>query len=212
MLAALLDRRGLPAGELARIARIGPATASEHLRKLVRGGLLSIESHGRHRYFWLAGPGIARAIESLAMIAPPRAARSAQEAYIARGIRFARTCYDHLAGRLGVLVTDALIAREALSLDERGLLPGRAAASTFDQLGVDMVEVTSRARRSRRPVSRACLDWSERQYHLAGTLGGALVDSLLELKWVERLPSSRALRVTNTGRRGFQRKLDIRVL
>ena len=212
MLAALLDKRGLPAGELARVARVGPATASEHLRKLVRGGLLTVETHGRHRYFRLAGPGVARALESLALVAPPRAARSAQEAFLAKGIRFARTCYDHLAGQLGVLVTEALLARRALTLDERGLLPGIEAAAVFGALGVDVAEVTERARRSRRPIARACLDWSERQYHLAGALGGALVDSLIERKWVERVPSSRALRVTSAGRRAFQRELEIRVV
>jgi DNA-binding transcriptional ArsR family regulator len=212
MLAALLDRRALPAGELARLARVAPATASEHLRKLVRGGLLAVESHGRHRYFRLAGPAVARVLESLALVAPPRTAGSAREAFLAKGIRFARTCYDHLAGRLGVLVADALVARQALTLDERGLIPGADVVPVFQKLGVDVAEVTERARRSRRPVARACLDWSERQYHLAGPLGGALVHSLLDRRWVERTPSSRALRVTSAGRRGLRRELEIRVL
>jgi DNA-binding transcriptional ArsR family regulator len=154
MLVALLDRRALPAGDLARLARVGPATANEHLRKLVRGGLLAVESHGRHRYFRLAGPSVARALESLALVAPVRTAQCAQEAYRARGIRFARTCYDHLAG---------------LPRLERGPIPpGRGAR------------------------------WGS--------------GHLLELEWIERMPSSRALRVTSTGRRAFQRELDIRVL
>jgi len=212
MLVALLDRRALPAGELARLAHVGPTTASVHLRKLVLGGLLAVEVHGRHRYFRLGGPDVARVLEALALVARPRAAESARQAYVADGIRFARTCYDHLAGRLGVLVADALLARHALTLDERGLVPGPEAVSRFGALGVDVAEVSARARRSRRPLARACLDWSERQYHLAGALGTALVTSLLGLRWVERAQTSRALRVTNTGRRALQRELDIRVL
>jgi DNA-binding transcriptional ArsR family regulator len=129
MLAALLDGRALPAGDLARVARVGSATASAHLRKLVSGGVLTVEAQGRHRYFRLAGPEVAQALESLALISTPRASASPREAYLAQGIRFARTCYDHLAGRLGVLMAAALVAQRALTLDHHSFQLGPEAPS-----------------------------------------------------------------------------------
>src|SRR5581483_7310045 len=112
MLLALTDATALPAGELARRARVSPSTASGHLARLVDGGLLAVERHGRHRYFRLADPAVARAIEALCAVAPPRPARSLREADAGAALREARTCYDHLAGRLGVALTDRLDLRE----------------------------------------------------------------------------------------------------
>jgi DNA-binding transcriptional ArsR family regulator len=209
ILSAVLDGRSLPAGELARVAGVTPATASTHLAKLVGGGLLVVERHGRHRYFRLANASVAHAIETLATVARPRAAATAKEAYVVNGIRFARSCYDHLAGRLGVEVVEALVAREALVQDERGFFPGKAAAASFGALGVDIDAVSERASKSRRPLTRECLDWSERRLHLAGALGAALLAELLEREWLARVPSGRALRVTNEGRRAFRRELGI---
>jgi DNA-binding transcriptional ArsR family regulator len=209
ILSAVLDGRSLPAGELARVAGVTPATASTHLAKLVDGGLLVAERHGRHRYFRLADASVAHAIEMLATVARPRVAATAKEAYVVNGIRFARSCYDHLAGRLGVEVVNALVAREALVHDERGFAPGKEADASFGALGVDIDEVSERARRSRRPLTRECLDWSERRLHLAGALGAALLAALIEREWLARVPSGRALRVTNEGRRAFRRELGI---
>ena len=209
ILSAVLDGRSLPAGELARVAGVSPATASTHLAKLVDGGLLIAERHGRHRYFRLADASVAHAIETLATVARPRVATTAKEAYVVNGIRFARSCYDHLAGRLGVEVISALLAREALAHDERGFVPGRAAGASFGALGVDIDAVSEQARRSRRPLTRECLDWSERRLHLAGALGAALLAALIEREWLARVPSGRALRVTNEGRRGLRRELGI---
>ena len=209
ILSAVLDGRALPAGELARIAGVSPATASAHLARLVDGGLLVAERHGRHRYFRLASESVAHAIETLATVARPRVAATAKEAYVVNGIRFARSCYDHLAGRLGVEVVAALVAREALVYDERGFSPGEAAGKYFGALGVDLDTVTETSRRSRRRLTRECLDWSERRVHLAGALGAALLGSLLEHEWLARVPNGRALQVTNDGRRGFRRELGI---
>ncbi len=209
ILSAVLDGRSLPAGELARVADVSPATASTHLAKLVDGGLLVAERHGRHRYFRLANASVAHAIETLATVARPRVAGTAKEAYAVNGIRFARSCYDHLAGRLGVEVVEALVSRDALVHDERGFTPGRGAGEYLGILGVDLDDVSERARGSRRPLTRECLDWSERRLHLAGTLGAALLAALIEREWLARVPTGRALRVTNEGRRGLRRTLGI---
>lgn len=212
MLWALSDGRALPAGELARIARVGAPAASAHLAKLTAGGLLEAERHGRHRYYRLANPAVVTALEALAAVAPPAPAASPREAYVASGVRFARTCYDHLAGVLGVRITEALVAQGALALDGRAYAVTDEGVARFAGLDVDVAGVAEAARWTRRPLTRACLDWSERRYHLAGALGAALVERLLGAGWVERTPASRALRVTNAGRRALRREFDVRLL
>jgi DNA-binding transcriptional ArsR family regulator len=212
MLWALSDGRALPAGVLAQIARVGASAASAHLARLVAGGLLACERHGRHRYYRLANPAVVAALEALAAIAPPAPAKSRAEAHAARGVRLARTCYDHLAGVLGVRVTDALVAQQALLVEGRSYTVTDAGMARFAALGVDVDAVAESARRTRRPLTRACLDWSERRYHLAGALGAALVERLLDAGWVERMPASRALRVTNSGRRALRREFDVTLL
>jgi DNA-binding transcriptional ArsR family regulator len=207
ILFALSDGRALPAGELARHARVTPPTASAHLTRLVAGGLLTMEREGRHRYYRLADPAIVTALEALALIAPPKPAHSLKESHAAQAVRRARTCYDHLAGQLGVQITTALAERGAIEFEAREFQLGPAGAELFASLGVDVEQV----RRERRSFARACLDWSERRYHLAGALGAALMVRLLELDWLQRVPASRAVRVTNTGRRALQRHFGVRV-
>jgi DNA-binding transcriptional ArsR family regulator len=190
----------LPASELARRAGVAGATASAHLAKLVAGRLLVVEPRGRHRYHRLADGSVARALEALAVIAPPHEIRSLRHAEAAASIRAARTCYDHLAGTLGVQLTDALEherlirreAEDAFTLTERG-------ATELRSLGLDLEEVG----RGRRPFARACLDWSERRYHLAGALGAALTARLFELQWIERRRPNRSVTVTELGREGL---------
>jgi DNA-binding transcriptional ArsR family regulator len=206
MLLAVLDGRALPAGELGRLTRVAPATASAHLARLVAGGCLAAERQGRHRYFRLASPAVARALEALALVAPaPRAASPVS------GLRLARSCFDHLAGWLAVRLADALVDCDALTLDERGFLPGVRADATFAALGVDLAAVRARARAGRRPLARVCRDWSERRPHVAGALGAALLQAVLDRGWAERLPGGRALRITADGRRGLTATLGIRV-
>lgn len=209
MLLAVLDGRALPAGELARHARVAPATASAHLARLVAGGWLAAERHGRHRYFRLASPAAARAVEALALVAPVRPGALVTGPRPA--LRLVRTCYDHLAGWLAVRMAEALVVRDALTLDERGFLPGKHAGASFAALGVDFAAVQAQARGGRRALARVCPDWSERRPHIAGALGAALLRAALERRWVERLPAGRALRVTAAGRRGLASTLDIRV-
>jgi DNA-binding transcriptional ArsR family regulator len=212
MLWALSDGRALPAGVLAQVARVSAPTASAHLAKLTAGGLLAGERHGRHRYYRLVNPAIVAALEALAAVAPPARAASPRDAHAARGVRLARTCYDHMAGVLGVAVTDALVSQGALSLEGRSYAVTHEGRARFAELGVDVGACAETARRTRRPLTRACLDWSERRYHLAGALGAAFVECLLGAGWVERTPASRALRVTSAGRRALHKEFDVRLI
>jgi DNA-binding transcriptional ArsR family regulator len=201
-LMALSEGRALPASELAQRAGVTASTASVQLAKLVGGGLLEVERNGRHRYYRLADPSIATAIESLAVIAPRRQASSLRQARVGSELQAARTCYDHLAGALGVAVFDALQRQRLLTPE---LEVTKRGAKRFGELGIDVDELARR----RRPLARSCLDWTERRHHLAGSLGAALASRCFELGWIERLPASRAVRVTETGRRAFARELAI---
>ncbi len=212
MLWALSDGRALTPGELARVAQLGAPTVSAHLARLVNGGLLSVARQGRHRYYRLTDPArTVAALEALAVLAAPVPASSLKVAHAARGVRTSRICYDHIAGRLGVAIADALVARGALIVEDARYEMGDAAAEVFGALGLDLDAVARAASATRRPLARACLDWSERRYHLAGALGAALAARLFELAWIERMPASRALRITNVGRRGFSRVFGVRL-
>jgi len=194
MLAALGDGRSLPASALAAEAGVAPSTASGHLAKLVDGGLLAAESRGRRRYFRLRGPEVAEALEALARVAPREPVRSLGQASRIEALRAARTCYDHLAGRLGTALMDAL-TEQGLVADEHVTDAG---LERLGELGIDIDAIPGR-----RPRFRSCLDWSERRPHAAGKLGAALAAHAFELGWVERLDGSRALRVTAAGEAGF---------
>ncbi|MFF5504463.1 ArsR/SmtB family transcription factor [Streptomyces roseolus] len=205
MVLALLDGRAWTAGELARHARVAPSTATEHLGKLVAGGVLTEERQGRHRYVRLAGPGMAQLVEELAGLAGPGAAaapRSLAAASAGRAMARGRTCYDHLAGRLGIAVTDALTARGLLRQDTGFALTDRGLA-WFAGLGISLVP------KGRRPLARACLDWTERRPHLAGLAGAALCAHALDSGWCVRIGSERAVKVTPAGERALRRELGI---
>ncbi|MFJ3530452.1 MULTISPECIES: winged helix-turn-helix domain-containing protein [unclassified Streptomyces] len=202
---ALLDGRAWTAGELARHASVAPSTASEHLGKLVAGGLLAEERQGRHRYLRLAGEQVAHLVEELAgREAPGPAARprtlgaSGADSALARG----RTCYDHLAGRIGLAITDAMTARGLLRQDT-GFALTDAGLGWFGALGIGLET------RSRRPLVRSCLDWTERRPHLAGTAGAALCSHVLESGWCVRVGSGRAVRATPDGERALAARLGI---
>jgi DNA-binding transcriptional ArsR family regulator len=190
---ALLDGRAWTATELARHAGVAAPTATGHLNQLVAGGLLAEERQGRHRYVRLAGPEVAALIEDLSALAPPRPAPRKTLSVVTRdrALARARTCYDHLAGALGVAVTDAMA--------DRGLLSQGAALTDdgidwFAALGVPLPPG------SRRPLVRLCLDWTERRPHLAGVAGAALCGHALSSGWVTRIGTGRAVAVTDAGR------------
>ena len=161
MLVALWDGTARPAGELARIAGVSAATASAHLGKLVAGGVLRVEPRGRHRYYRLAGPEVAHALESLARLLPPRPANTALDAAVSP-LRAARLCYDHLAGRLGVALSDAMLARGWLALSNGAYTLRPSSQRALARLGVDVAQLGG----ERRPLLRTCLDWTERREHV----------------------------------------------
>jgi DNA-binding transcriptional ArsR family regulator len=204
MLDALLDGAPRSAGALAREAGVAASTASHHLGRLLDAGLIVVEPDGRRRAFRLARPEVADALEALALVSPPRASRTLRRAMRAEAERTARTCYDHLAGKLGVAVCDALLRAGAIAPDGgRAYALGPSADRAFAALGVVLPQV------SRRAYARPCLDWSERRPHLAGTLGAAVADTMLERDWVTRVPQTRALRVTDAGREGLREALGL---
>jgi DNA-binding transcriptional ArsR family regulator len=203
MLGAMLGGSALAAGELSQLAGISPATASAHLARLLGGGLVTVTRQGRHRYYRLAGHEVAAAIEAIAQISPVIPVRSLRQSRDAAALAQARTCYDHLAGRAGVALFDALIRAGILTGGSTGQAVAYEVtadgADTLAEFGVDVAEV----RRSRRGFAGACLDWTQRRPHLNGALGAAVTGRLLELGWIERGPSRRAVRVTEPGRAGL---------
>ncbi|MBE3014433.1 winged helix-turn-helix transcriptional regulator [Microbispora sp. NEAU-D428] len=201
MLTALLDGRALAAGELARIAGVSAPTASSHLARLLDGGLVTVVKQGRHRYYRLAGPDVARTLEVLARISGRVAVRSLRQSRQARLLREARSCYDHLAGRVGVELYDALVREGCLIEADGGCLLTASGADALTELGVDV----ERVRRARRRFAPDCLDWLERRPHLGGALGAAVLDRLLAREWLVRGTVPRALRLTGPGREGLER-------
>jgi DNA-binding transcriptional ArsR family regulator len=201
MLAALMGGESLTGSELAFLARVSRPTASEHLAKLVAARLLAVSKRRRFNYYRIASPLVAQMLESMIAVAaievPPRhQPRSPQE----ERLRFARTCYDHLAGRLGVAIADALVAKGCVVLDDDGGEVTDAGRRFFCDFGVDLAAKSG----SRRIFCRPCLDWSERRYHIAGLVGAAMCARCLDLGWVARERDSRAVRITPAGDKQFR--------
>jgi DNA-binding transcriptional ArsR family regulator len=223
VLLALGDGRALPATVLAGEAGVAASTASAHLGKLVKGGLLVVERHGRHRYFRIAGPDVADLIEALARLSPPAPVRSLRQGTQAQAVRFARTCYDHLAGVLGTELMSAMLERELLTGGDGVFEPAAADADRLSSPGFDLdYRLTADGARElrefgidldelprRRPLIRYCVDWSEQRHHLAGSLGAALATRMFELGWVSRARNSRAVHVTEDGHEGLKRSFGV---
>ncbi|QKW26805.1 helix-turn-helix transcriptional regulator [Streptomyces seoulensis] len=203
-LLALLDGRAWTAGELARHAGVAASTLSEHLGRLVGGGLLAEERQGRHRYVRLADARTAQLVEDLvAQVAPAEhRPRTLREAGAASAMARARTCYDHLAGRLGIALTDALTARGLLRQDT-GFALTDAGVAWFGAAGIGL------DRTGRRPLARACLDWTERRPHLAGVSGAALCRHAFDAGWCVRIGTRRAVRLTPAGERALSELLGV---
>lgn len=197
MLDALMSGKYLAAGELARIAGVSRPTASEHLHRLLDGGMVEVISAGRHRYYRLAGPHVASALESLAHLGPPKPVTTLRQSQQARALSYARTCYDHLAGVCGVALLDTMLERSWLTTGDGGYAVTPAGESELVALGIDV----DAARSARRSFARPCPDWTERRTHLAGALAAAVTTHFIDLGWFTRRPShSRALRLTDDGR------------
>jgi DNA-binding transcriptional ArsR family regulator len=202
MLVELTDGRALTASELARAARVTPQTASRHLALLVEAGLLNVSSQGRRRYHRLASPEVARLLENIMQIAAlrcdatrPRIVTGPRDA----ALRAARTCYDHLAGRLGVAIADRLIDDGSMAFEgEAGYLTDKGIQSLAN-LGIASAAATQPSGASTRAHCRPCLDWSERRPHVAGKVGALLCAHCLEQVWVRRRTEARALEITPKG-------------
>lgn len=227
VLMALADGRALPASLLAAEAGLSPQGVSAHLAKLRAAGLIDMEKSGRNRYYRLSGPAVADVLEAMARLAPARPVRSLREGTRARALRAARTCYDHLAGRLGTALTQGLLDRGALVTTDGDATTGRRpgdrlsaplaahpyelgphAEAVFGSLGVDLPGL--RSGRSHRPLLRFCMDWTEQRHHLAGRLGAALTTALLDAGWLIRAqPPQRAVRLTDPGRTELSTRLGL---
>ncbi|WP_046242558.1 ArsR/SmtB family transcription factor [Hymenobacter terrenus] len=204
MLLQLLDGRALTAGELACHANASPQAASGHLGKLVAAELLAVESQGRHRYYRFARPEVADALEALASLVPTK-----QQPAPTSGSRYARSCYDHLAGHVAVAITQALCQRELLTLTTaKEFTVTNAGTAWFTDLGIDAKMMQQR---SRRAFARPCLDWSERRHHLGGALGAAMLTRLVALDWVRRTANSRLVVFTGEGQRQLYQILGVRL-
>jgi DNA-binding transcriptional ArsR family regulator len=210
ILRALVPDRPLAAGELARLSGVSAATASFHLAKLLDAGMITMTRQGRHRYYRLAGHEIAAALEALGLISaalPPRTLRQSREAV---ALAEARTCYDHLAGRAGVALLEAMIRRGLLAENPLSRTDGAdsaclrfevtgAGASTLDSFGLDISQI----RRSRRHFAGKCIDWTQRRSHLNGALAAAITARLFELGWVEHGQRRRSVSITAAGAGGL---------
>jgi len=225
VLLALADGRSLPASMLASEAGVSPQAASAQLNRLRRGGLIADEKSGRHRYYRLASDHVATILEALAAAAPTQPVRSLRQGTRAAALRRARTCYDHLAGKLGCDLTQTLIDVHALRsvdgvdttsrrpsdplsapLPEHRYQLGSDAAAVLNRIGVD-VHAPQASPGSRRPLLRFCLDWSEQRHHLGGGLGAAILATFEQQKWITRRGGDRAVTLTDLGQRELQHHL-----
>lgn len=207
MLSALLDGRPLTATELAHAARVTPQTASTHLAKLAEAGLVAPLRNGRYRYFRLASPTVAHMLDGLMAVALANRPRYRPLSRQARELSAARICFDHLAGRLSVDLTDSLIARDYIVVGDETAEVTPPGARFFREFGVDL----SASRAKGRHLCRLCLDWTERRPHIAGAVGAALTKRCFDLGWTERMKHSSAVMVTAPGKRGFMDTFGIGV-
>src|SRR5262245_32408675 len=206
MLNALMGGQSLTATELAYCANVSRSTASGHLSKMVTARLLTVTHKRRFSYYRIASPSVATMLESIKVVAaievpPRRQPRSADD----DALRFARSCYDHLAGQVGVAVTDALVAMGHIVLTDEGGEVTSSGERFLSAFGVDLRP------RTRRIFCQPCLDWSERRYHLRGLVGARILDRLLELGWLKSVSGSRALQLTSSGRAGLSETFQIEI-
>lgn len=206
MLTALVGGQALTAGELAREAGVTAQTASAHLAKLEAGGLIALRRQGRHRYFTLAGDDVAGVLEGLMGLAARAGHARSRPGPAEPALRFARVCYDHLAGQMGVAMLDALVEAGRIERAGEALRLTGAGATFARRLDIDVEALAA----GRRPVCKSCLDWSQRRSHLAGSLGAALLARLIERKWARREPAGRAIVFAPGGQAAFAAAFGIR--
>ncbi|MEA1853609.1 metalloregulator ArsR/SmtB family transcription factor [Cytobacillus kochii] len=200
ILAALMDGKFHTASELAYMATIKPQTASFHLAKLVENNLVISEKNGRFRYFRLANEEVANTLEIFMSISPPPEVRSLKQSSQLKRLENARTCYDHLAGRLSVNLTNIMQEEGYIEKSNKRFIITTKGEHFFKELGIDLIALS----RKRRSFCHACLDWSERTHHLGGALGNGLFERYIELGWLESRENSREIVITSEGKSGFK--------
>lgn len=213
MLHALMDGRALTASELARAASVAPQTASTHLARMVAAGLICVCQQGRHRYHRLASANVARMIESIMQVAfaRPEVQRPLVTGPRDAQMRLARTCYDHLAGRLGVAIADALQENGHIALNADGGVVTDNGTQLMASIGINTAALTADCGARGRMLCRPCLDWSERRPHLAGALGTALCAISFEKDWIRRRDGTRTVSITAKGHRALRELLGVRM-
>jgi DNA-binding transcriptional ArsR family regulator len=205
MMSALLSGEAYPAVTLAAHAGVSPQTASVHLAKLSDAGLIKVARNGRYRFYRLGGPKIADALEALAAISPEHAIMSLHQSDSAAALKLARMCYDHLAGWVGVGITEALAGQAYIVPRGRDFRITKSGSLWLIDFGIDPESLSE----SRRKLATQCLDWSERRPHIGGALGAAIADHMMKLGWFARTRSNRSLKITEDGQRSLLRHFGI---
>lgn len=207
MLWSLLDGRAYTAGELALFGEISSTSASNHLTKLLEAHIVKVEIQGRHRYYSFSNTEVAYAVESLAMLASPDLPDHSAKSQAMKPIEFCRTCYDHLAGFVGVQITEALELKGCLEKYGTTYLISNAGWKLFTELDISKLDFEG----SRRPLTRQCLDWSQRRPHLAGQLGSVILEKMLKKGWFRKVDFSRELILTSEGRQQLFNLLELNI-
>jgi len=199
----LLDNRAYTAIELANVVETSPQNISIHLSKLVNADLLTVESQGRHKYYKLLNHEIAGVIEGIANLVPKERQKKVTDNN--SGIKYCRTCYDHLAGKIGVEITAKLIDKKYIVLDNKSFLVTDEGKTFFEDLGIDLEAL----KKQKRIFAKPCLDWSERKHHFSGSLAAALLNKMFEMDWIRRIDNSRAVSITANGQKALYDKLKL---
>lgn len=207
MLWNLLDGRAYTATELSLCADVSAQSASNHLSKLVCANILTVEKQGRHRYYRYASPDVARVIESMANLLPPDQKNEKKENNALTNISFARTCYDHIAGKIGVGITGAFIKKKIIEVAGKKYDVSGFGNNWFRSAGINVDEI----KLQKRSFAYPCLDWTERKHHLAGALGAALLQMMLKADWIRRVKHSREIILTSKGKTELKKRLDLEI-
>lgn len=202
---SLLDGRAYTAGELALVSDLSATAVSNHLSKLLHGNIVKVAVQGRHRYYSFASPEVAYVVEAMANLAELKPTRETAEVTSKRGVRYCRTCYDHLAGYVGVTIVDAMEVKGYLNNSDSTYHVAEEGWNWFAQLGISEDSCKS----GRRPLTRQCLDWSERRPHLAGSLGAHFLEMSMQANWFKKIRDSREMIVTSKGRKALCDHLGI---
>ncbi len=203
----LLDGKAYTASELALVSDLSPTAVSNHLSKLLKGDIVKVDVQGRHRYYSISNSEVAYAVESLANLASPALTSNPDNPLTKNDIKYCRTCYDHLAGRVGVLIADTLISQKVIGLQDKTFMVTENGNKFFRHFDIDVTEL----QKQRRYFAKACLDWSERKYHIAGSLGAALFDKMLQKDWLRRTRNSRAIIITSLGQKALKETFDVKI-